>query len=168
MHKGHTSLEHVERDLFVQGRLAQCIKDIHHWNMLRQIYLYRVGELNAISSDEWKYLRTVWVLFVIPKAQALQIYIYFLLLFLVFSSCIALQCKFLFSCCVCFSLRSIPDEGKFTSAHLIRYLHFYRKMVLNCFTFENICFLFNYFLYRHITTYIISNLHVFYPPYLIC
>ena len=91
--RGHTSLEHVERDLSVQGRWAQwedihhwqmlsaiylsgrwaqCIKDIYHWNMLRQIYLYRVGELNAISSDEWKYLRTVWVLFVIPKTQALK------------------------------------------------------------------------------------------------
>ena len=131
--RGHTSLEHVERNLsvlgrwaqcikdihhwlmlseiYLSGRWAQCIKDIHHWNMLRQIYLYRVGELNAISGDEWKYLRTVWVLFVIPKTQALQIYIYFLLLFLVLSSCIALQCTFLFSFCVCFSLRSIPDEG---------------------------------------------------------
>ena len=45
MYKGHTSLEHVERDLSVQGRRAQC-EDIHHWNMLREIYLYRVGEFN--------------------------------------------------------------------------------------------------------------------------
>ena len=28
------------------------IQDIHHWNMLREIDLYRVGELNAICSDE--------------------------------------------------------------------------------------------------------------------
>jgi hypothetical protein len=43
--RGHTSLEHVERDLSAQGRWAQW-EDIHHWNMLREIYLSRVGELN--------------------------------------------------------------------------------------------------------------------------
>ena len=40
-----------EFNLFVHGRLAQCIKDIHHWNMLREIYLYRVGELNERTSS---------------------------------------------------------------------------------------------------------------------
>jgi hypothetical protein len=43
--RGHTSLEHVERDLSVQGRWAQW-EGIHHWNMLREMYLCRVGELN--------------------------------------------------------------------------------------------------------------------------
>jgi hypothetical protein len=35
-----------EFNLTVHGSLAQCIKDIHHWNMLKEIYLSRVGELN--------------------------------------------------------------------------------------------------------------------------
>jgi hypothetical protein len=40
-----TCSKHVETDFSVQGRWAQW-EDIHHWNMLREIYLYRVGELN--------------------------------------------------------------------------------------------------------------------------
>ena len=47
---GCQSLSYVifsdEFNLTVHGRLAQCIKDIHHWNMLKEIYLSRVGELN--------------------------------------------------------------------------------------------------------------------------